>query len=147
MGPLVVVAVIVGRAAVLLASEGEMGGSRVEVTIGVFVVPSSSGPWKLSPRATEYNIFHQFTKVNGHVTICITSWCATILTLFGAHGVKVCTAASIVHTQGVALTFAWCEEGAAALHTGLCGIAGCLLECDTATTNLKAKMQSGSAVS
>lgn len=71
MGPLVVVAVIVGGAVVGLASEVESGGRRVEVTVGVVVVSSSSGLWKVSPRATEHQILDQFTTVNFHMTMCM----------------------------------------------------------------------------
>lgn len=45
----------------------------------------------------------------------------TALTLFRANGVKIPTAASVVHTHGVTLTFPQRVEGAAATHTGLCG--------------------------
>lgn len=70
MGPLVVAAVTVGGAVVVLANELEAGGSRVEVTVGVVVVSSSSGPWKVSPRATEPQILVQFTTVKDHTTTC-----------------------------------------------------------------------------
>lgn len=46
---------------------------------------------------------------------------STALTFSGADGVKVPTAASIIHTHGVTLTFALWAEGAAATRTGLCG--------------------------
>lgn len=56
MGPLVVAAVTVGGAAVALANELEAGGSRVEVTLGVVVLSSSSRLWKVSPRATAHQV-------------------------------------------------------------------------------------------
>lgn len=70
MGPLVVVAVTVGGAVVMLANELEAGGSRVEVTLGVVAVSSSSGLWKVSPRATEHQVLVQFTTVTDHTTTC-----------------------------------------------------------------------------
>lgn len=70
MGPLLVVAVTVEGAVVALASEVEAGGIRVEVTVGVAVVSSSSGVWKVSPRATEHQNFVKFTTENIHMTMC-----------------------------------------------------------------------------
>lgn len=55
---------------------------------------------------------------------------ASVLTLFRTYGVKVHTAASIVHTHVVTLTFPLCSEGATATHTGLCGNAVCLFQCE-----------------
>lgn len=64
-------------------------------------------------------------------------WCsATVLTLFGARSVKVRTAASIVRTHGVALTFTPWFEGATAPHAGLCRIAGGLFQCETTSFSL-----------
>lgn len=69
-------------------------------------------------------------------------WCsATVLTLFGARSVKVRTAASIVRTHGVALTFTPWFEGATAPHAGLCRMAGGLFQCETTSISLWVKIQ------
>lgn len=77
----------------------------------------------MSPRATEGGK-HRHTQRNQSCDFSDRSRSVSdvvLLTFFGARAVKVPTAASIVDTHGVTLTFPLRIEGATAPHTGLCG--------------------------
>lgn len=62
---------------------------------------------------------------------------ASALTLFGADGVKVHAAASVVQAHGVALTLVPWVEGATAPHTGLCEMHRICLSVICASTEAK----------
>lgn len=110
------------------------------VSFGVAtVVVTSSASAKVSPRETagisrqvfDMKVFLIFLKckkrkVKGFMKIAksIISGRFFTLTFLGADIVKVSTAACVVHTHGVTLTFPLRVEGATATHTGLCGNAG-----------------------
>lgn len=99
--------------AVVAVKVPEVGANVVVVSLAV----KSSSSAKLSPRATAGD-----SGQLGHMgernkpKNCVSS---LALTFSGADGVKVRAAAPVVHTHGVALTFAARVEGAAATRTRL----------------------------
>lgn len=121
-----------GEAGVVFANVLKVGAIVVRLSNGGTASVASSATWKVSPRASKdreesqelYSLKYKF-----YISVKFSDM---VLTFFGAYGVIVCTAASIVHTHGVTLTFALRAEGATATHTGLCGNAVCLFQWEMA---------------
>lgn len=117
-----------GEAGVVFANVLKVGAIGVRFPNRGTASVASSASWKVSPRASKgreesqelYSLKYKF-----YISV---KYSDTVLTFSGAYGVKVRTAASIVHTHGVTLTFVPRAEGATATHTGLCGNAVCLFQ-------------------
>lgn len=100
------------------------------VALSIGAIPTSVTSSKVSPRATEGREFWHMKKSKELCSSPNSLISAMVLTFFRACHIKVPTTASIVHTHGVTLTFPLRLECATVTHTGLCGNAVCLFQCE-----------------